>query len=38
MNNGRMMRIGLRAKVRFAKGDNRRSEEGVVRKGSFGAR
>ena len=38
LTNGRMTRIDLRAKERFAKGDYRRSEEGVVRKGSFGAR
>ena len=38
LTNGRMTRIDLRAKDRFAKGDYRRSEEGVVRKGSFGAR
>ena len=38
INNGRMTRIDLKAKERFAKGDNGRSEEGVVRKGSFGVR
>ena len=33
-----MTRIDLRAKERFAKGDNGPSEEGVVWKGTFGSR